>query len=277
MINEYQMSIFGTEKPVLERPEKRIEPKSKYQYGKFYEVECSAIVSNPSQPRAHFSDEKIAALAVSIKKHGILQPIVCTVKTDGTLQLAAGERRLRAAISANLSHVPIWIVNDDLYEISLIENMLREDLTAVEEAEAIFSLKAKKSYRLEELARLLGKAISTISEMLAVASLPSEILDNCRCDPDMPRDMLVQISRLPTDEKKVSYYRGVKEGKLTRKDLKPGGATLKARHASAFITSFAKRFNRFNLELVQEDREKVLSELERLYASIGETLDRLRR
>jgi ParB-like chromosome segregation protein Spo0J len=136
--------------------------------------------------------------------------------------------------------------------------------------------KAKKSYRLEELATLLGKAVSTISEMLAVATLPVEILDDGRSNPEMPRDILVLISRLATDAKKITYYRGFKAGKLTRKDLKPGEATLKARYASAFITSFAKRFNRFNLDLVQEDREKVLSELERLYARIGETLNKLR-
>jgi ParB/RepB/Spo0J family partition protein len=276
MTTEFQLDIFGTDEPVTEKSEKKTEPKCKYQHGKLYEVECSAIVSNPSQPRTHFSDEKIEALAESIKNHGILQPIVCIVASDGTLLLAAGERRLRAAISAGLRKVPVWIADGDLIKISLVENMLREDLTAVEEAEAIYSLKADKNCRLEDLSALLGKAVSTISEMMAVGSLPLEILDDCRCDPGMPRDILVLISRLPTDEKKISYYREFRAGKLTRKDLKPGGATLKTRQVSEFITSFAKSFNGLNWDLAEEDREKVVSELERLYARIGETLDKLK-
>jgi ParB family chromosome partitioning protein len=277
MKSKDQMNIFGTFESVPEKVEVKTQPKLKYLMGKLYEVEFPEIKLNPDQPRHYFADNKIAALAESIKKQGLIQPLVCIVK-DGELQLAAGERRLRAAQVAGISKVPVWIVKGDVSEISLVENMLREDLTAVEEAEAVHALKDKKHYRHEDLSSILGKGVSTISEILAVAALPPEILEDCRADLEMPRDILVHLSRLPTKDKQIDAYQEFKAGNLSRKQIITNTLRSKKKPSPvySFVTSFSKRFIRFDITKIgEEERLTFRSELEKLHQKISEALERL--
>jgi ParB family transcriptional regulator, chromosome partitioning protein len=135
------------------------------------------IQVNPFQPRKIFSEKAIAELAASIKSKGVLQPLL--VKKAGTgYQLIAGERRLRAALKAGLQTVPV-IVKDvseqDLREIALIENLQREDLNVIEEAEAYFSLIDSYGYTQEVLSEKVGKSRSAITNALRLLKLSPAI------------------------------------------------------------------------------------------------------
>src|SRR3954453_23624517 len=107
------------------------------------EVLTELIRPNPSQPRREFDDKSLLALAESVKARGILQPVVVRPLSGGTYELVAGERRLRAAVIAGLGQVPAIVRETDeseRLELALIENMARQDLSAIEEARACATL-----------------------------------------------------------------------------------------------------------------------------------------
>ncbi len=135
------------------------------------------VKPNKEQPRKTFSAEKLEELAASIREKGIIQPLVVQ-KKSGHYELIAGERRWRAAQKAGLREVPVVIqdVSDDTaLEMALIENIQREDLNAVEEAEAFHALQEKFGISQEELAKRVGKDRSTVANSLRLLKLPAEI------------------------------------------------------------------------------------------------------
>ena len=116
------------------------------------------IRPNPYQPRKHFDEEKLNELAVSIKEHGIFQPIILKESVHG-YEIVAGERRFRAASIVGLEEVPAIIVDfsdQQMMEIALLENIQREDLNAIEEAQAYQSMMKKLKLTQEELSNKLG-------------------------------------------------------------------------------------------------------------------------
>ncbi len=138
------------------------------------------IEVNPFQPRKVFSEEAIADLAASIKSKGVLQPLL--VKKYGSgYQLIAGERRLRAALKAGLATVPVIVKDVDEQngrEIALIENLLREDLNVVEEAEGYQSLIGSYGYTQEVLSEKVGKSRSAIANALRLLKLSPAIKED---------------------------------------------------------------------------------------------------
>lgn len=135
------------------------------------------IKPNANQPRKTFAGDKLEELAASIREKGIIQPLVVR-KLSGHYELIAGERRWRAAQKAGLREVPVVIqdVSDDTaLEMALIENIQREDLNAVEEAEAYHALIEKFDLSQEELAKRVGKERSTVANSLRLLRLPPEI------------------------------------------------------------------------------------------------------
>ena len=145
--------------------------------GSYFHCPIEEIKPSKSQPRKTFSNEKLEELAASIREKGIIQPLVVRRKGDH-YELIAGERRWRAAQKAGLREVPVVIqdVSDDTaVELALIENIQREDLNAVEEAEAYQALLDKFSLSQEELARRVGKERSTVANALRLLRLPAEI------------------------------------------------------------------------------------------------------
>ncbi len=141
------------------------------------EIPIDEIELNPFQPRRTFDQESLNELAGSIKIHGILQPLVVR-KKDHRYQLIAGERRLRAAKLAGLETVPVIIKELDdraVMEIALVENLQREDLNPIEEAEAYQKLIEEFSLTQEEVAKAVGKSRTAITNTLRLLNLPSEI------------------------------------------------------------------------------------------------------
>ena len=140
-------------------------------------VSIDQIKVSAFQPRKDFDEDAIKSLAASIKEKGVLQPLIVRPK-DGEYELIAGERRLRASKEAGLTEVPV-IVKDlsdsEVLEIALIENLLRENLSAIEEANAYQSLMDKFSHTQERVASIVGKSRSYIANTLRLLSLPEKV------------------------------------------------------------------------------------------------------
>jgi ParB family chromosome partitioning protein len=135
------------------------------------------IVPNRSQPRKHFDESKLQELAESIKEKGILEPLIVR-RVDQGYELIIGERRWRAAQKAGLKEVPVLVKEvegSDALEISLIENLQREDLNPIEEAEAFKRLTEESHISQEELSTRIGKDRTTIANTLRLLKLPPEI------------------------------------------------------------------------------------------------------
>ena len=137
------------------------------------------IFRDENQPRKEFDKEKIEELAQSIHKNGLIQPLILTKNGDNNYMLVAGERRWRAAQLANLKMIPALLLPEDLDkdEISLIENIQRENLKISEEAQAYQRLIDKNKYTHEELAKIVGKSRSHITNLLRILSLDPYFFD----------------------------------------------------------------------------------------------------
>jgi ParB family chromosome partitioning protein len=135
------------------------------------------IIPNRSQPRKHFDESKLQELAESIKEKGILEPLIVR-RVDRGYELIVGERRWRAAQKAGLKEVPVWVKQvegSDALEISLIENLQREDLNPIEEAEAFKRLTEEFNISQGDLSTRIGKDRTTITNAIRLLKLPPEI------------------------------------------------------------------------------------------------------
>ena len=141
------------------------------------EIALERIARNPHQPRNRFDEAETAELAASIALHGVLQPIVVRVAADGGYELIAGERRLRAARIAGLTHIPAVVresAEGEQLELALVENLQRQDLNAIEEAGAYRELIDRFALSHEEVARKVGKSRVAISNALRLLDLTAE-------------------------------------------------------------------------------------------------------
>ena len=136
-------------------------------------IPIEKIFRDENQPRKEFDKEKIEELAQSINKNGLIQPLILTKKDDNTYNLVAGERRWRAAQIANLKILPALLLPKDLDkdEISLIENIQRENLKITEEANAYQRLIDKNNYTHDQLSKIVGKSRSHITNLLRILNL----------------------------------------------------------------------------------------------------------
>ena len=151
---------------------------SAYRLLPIYKVE-----PNPDQPRHDFDDEELEALAESIRVHGILQPLTVRETASGYFQIIAGERRWRAARLANLSDVPVVVIEADdkkAMELALIENLQRQDLNPVEEALGYQVLMEEHGLTQEEAAYRVGKSRPAVANALRLLGLCPEVLDMVR-------------------------------------------------------------------------------------------------
>lgn len=142
------------------------------------EMPVEEIVPNPFQPRKTFYNESLQELANSIKEFGVIQPLIVRKNEAGAYELVAGERRLRASKLAGLTHVPVIVKafdDKEMAELAMIENLQREDLHFLEEAEGFQQLIQNFSFTQEELARRMGKNQSTIANKLRLLKLGPEV------------------------------------------------------------------------------------------------------
>jgi ParB family transcriptional regulator, chromosome partitioning protein len=143
-------------------------------------LEINKLIPNKLQPRKKFIDSELDDLAESIKQNGVLLPILVR-KTGDNFEIIAGERRWRAAKMVGLKNIPAIIKNVEekvAFEIALIENIQRSDLTAMEEAEGYLKLINEYSYKQEDLSKIVGKSRSHISNLLRLLNLPKDVQEN---------------------------------------------------------------------------------------------------
>ena len=141
------------------------------------EVKLSELRSNPYQPRQKFDQEKLVELANSIKEYGVLEPIIVTKSIKG-YEIVAGERRKKASELAGLETIPAIIkefTDSEMMQIALLENIQRENLTAIEEAEAYSNLLKVLNVTQEELANKIGKSRTYITNMVGLLNLPESV------------------------------------------------------------------------------------------------------
>ena len=146
------------------------------------EVDIRSIDTNAQQPRKQFEEEALKELAASIATHGIVQPLIVK-EQNGRYLIVAGERRFRAARMAKLSTVPVLVVDYDdakMHEVSLIENIQREDLNPIEEAAAIRFLMQQHDMTQEEVSERIGKSRPAVANALRLLQLPEPVLSLVR-------------------------------------------------------------------------------------------------
>lgn len=143
------------------------------------ELDINKIFPNPNQPRKHFDEEALQELASSIKLHGVIQPLVVNKDIDGKYMIIAGERRWRASNIAGLTKVPVVIKNyteKQIKEISIIENLQREDLNPIEAARAIKQLMDEYNLTQETVSDRIGKSRSSVANTLRLLSLYPDVI-----------------------------------------------------------------------------------------------------
>jgi ParB family chromosome partitioning protein len=200
-----------------------------YEKGKLYQLNLADLQADPNQPRTFIDPQALEDLTESVRQHGVLMPILFRMDSSmEALLVVAGERRCEAARNAGLSTIPAIFVEGNHAEIALVENLLRQDLTPVEEAEALDRLLKEQSYTHEQLAVIVGKARTTVSEILSLNRLPQEVRDACRADATVGRKALIEIARKKQERAMTTAWTNYKakqdKGKATRQKSDPNAS-----------------------------------------------------
>ena len=192
------------------------------------EVGLEQINAGRFQPRENFNEESLNELTKSIKKHGVLSPILVRELGLNKYEVIAGERRLRASLKAGLETIPCLIdqkKDQDALESALIENLQREDLNAVEEARGYDRLKREFGLTQDEVATSTGKARSTIANSLRILSLPQKVLDYLAAGKIEKGHAKLLASLDPKEAEKAAE--NIVKNKLTVRDLSKTSNTNK--------------------------------------------------
>jgi ParB family chromosome partitioning protein len=185
-------------------------------HGKLVDVPLARLRPNPDQPRLTFDEQPLAELAASIEQHGLLQPIAIKAADDGGYVVVAGERRWRAFQRLGRETIPAIITAGHSDELALIENLQREDLSPLEEAQALARLMERHGYSQEELGRVIGKARNTVNAILSLNGLPDEIIRASPTSDSVSKSVLIEIARLKDPAAQLALWRQVKTGGTVR-------------------------------------------------------------
>jgi ParB family transcriptional regulator, chromosome partitioning protein len=189
----------------------------------FLFLPISLVRPNPDQVRQHFDNALLDDLTTSVKEKGILQPVLARKDPNGEgYILIAGERRWRAATAAGLNEIPALLRNEtDHLEVALIENLQRENLNAFEEAEALLKLKQARQYTDEQLAKIIGKSRSSVTESLTLNGLPEAVKAECRTSDIGTKSQLLQVLRAGDQEEMLALWQALKTGEVrTVRDMR---------------------------------------------------------
>ncbi|MDB0031783.1 ParB/RepB/Spo0J family partition protein [Alphaproteobacteria bacterium] len=191
-------------------------------------IPIEKIFRDEKQPRKEFDKEKIEELAQSINKNGLIQPLIVTKKDTDNYTLVAGERRWRASQIANLKILPALLLPSDLDkdEISLIENIQRENLKVSEEAQAYHRLIEKNNYTHEELAKIVGKSRSHISNLLRILTLDEYFLNLLTKGTITMGHARALVGKKPGDLDEITLKK-INSGKISVRDIEKKQKTTK--------------------------------------------------
>ena len=183
-------------------------------------IKLDELRANPYQPRKTFDEDALQELSDSIKEHGVFQPIIVKKGIKG-YEIIAGERRVKASIMAGLKEIPAIVrdFNDqEMMEIALLENLQRENLTAIEEANAYKKLQENLNITQEELAKRLGKSRSHITNMLGLLSLPNDIQKDVQ-EKNISMAHARILSKLENKKKQEDLVKKIKKEKISVHEL----------------------------------------------------------
>lgn len=215
-------NLVNSEKPIVKKEEKNSE-------NNLWFVPLSKIFSNPKQPRKNFKPELLDELAESIKKHGVLQPLILAEKPDGTYEIIAGERRWRASKIAGLITVPAIVKKyqeQEKVEVALIENIQRQDLNSLEEAFAYERLIKEFNLTQEEVSQRVGKSRSAIANTIRLLELPEKVkeaLVEGKINTGQARALL----SLPDDKQRLETLSSMLGQKITVRELEREAQKIK--------------------------------------------------
>ena len=183
-------------------------------------VPIEKIYRDEQQPRKEFDEVKITELSQSIRENGLIQPLILSVRDGDTYTIVAGERRWRASQEANLKIIPSLLLPEDLDkdEISLIENIQREDLKISEEAKAYQRLIDKNNYTHENLAKIVGKSRSHITNLLRILNLHEYFFNLLNADVITMGHARALIGKKPEDYDE-EFLLKISKGKISVRDL----------------------------------------------------------
>ena len=183
-------------------------------------IDVAKVVPNPRQPRTGFSKENLQELANSIKEQGVIEPILVRMRS-GKYELVAGERRWRAAKEAGLTVVPSIVkdfTDEQSLELALIENLQREDLNPMDEAEGYSRLISEFKLTQEQVAKKIGKNRSTVTNLLRVLSLPEKIKQSLRRD-ELSVGHARALLSISDPVKQLDLWRQIIDNKLNVRDV----------------------------------------------------------
>ena len=229
------------------------------QEGNVTELDINKIYPNPNQPRKHFDEEALQELASSIKTHGVIQPLVVNREADGRYMIIAGERRWRASNMAGLQKVPVVIKNyteKQIKEISIIENLQREDLNPIEAARAIKQLMDEYNLTQEAVADRIGKSRPSVANTLRLLSLYPDVvkmIEDGRLSSGHARSLVV----VDDTTQQLKLAKQAADGKMSVRDLEKAVKNYlnPPKHASA-------KTSEQSLEL-----KELINEMQRVFAT----------
>jgi len=230
--------------------------------GRLYEMPLADLQPDPNQPRKYLDPAALDELTESVKQQNVVAPILFRME-NGIAYVVAGERRCIAARRAGLTTIPALYLDSPNYEeIALIENTVRADLTAVEEAEALERLRKSRGYKQEDLARIMGKTAASISQTLSLNKLPQTILDECRKNPSVPKRVLIEIATKKQERSMIKAYEAYKASVNPVKKTKPGDTVTQAQSAMNAMGAMGKKIEALEpRNLYLEEKEALATAL----------------
>ncbi|MEG0872523.1 MAG: ParB/RepB/Spo0J family partition protein [Clostridia bacterium] len=212
--------FFGDDLTAVEDVANTNKTKKNKEIGQVVELSILDVEPTLNQPRKVFDKDKLEELTNSIKENGVLQPIL-VVKDENGYTIVAGERRWRAAKNAGLKEIPAIIkdyTGSAIKQVALIENIQREDLNIIEVAKAIKELMDIDGYTQGEVAKITGKNISTVSNIMRLLKLPNKILDYLLCG-KLVEGQARALLALDDEDKQIEIAEKIIEKRLTVREV----------------------------------------------------------
>lgn len=214
-------------------------------------IPVDKIDPNPQQARSELGN--IDDLMASIKSKGVLEPILVRPKND-RYEIIAGERRFVASKNIGLTHIPsieMDVKDNEALELALIENLQRKDLDVFEEADGLKALIDIYGYNHAHLAEKIGKARSTITEIINVARIPKRLRDLCQTYEITSRSTLIEVAKLDKEEDMERLLTEISHRRLRREDTRELSKQIKGKQKKGkpFVFNFAPQTNYYHLRL----------------------------
>ncbi len=223
------------------------------------------------QPRRHFDKASLEELAQSIRAYGLLQPVLVQPAGEERYMLIAGERRLQACQKLGLERIPAILTDGDPDHVALIENLQRQDLAPLEEAEALERLRQRHAHSLDDLARAVGKSPTLLSETLSLCSLSESVKANLRNEGNRyTRSALIELARIRDPTLQAEAWETLRSGEATVRNLRslrkrPGERTAPNRSKGVLLRALG-RCNAALEATIASGAQPTARELDRLRA-----------